>query len=109
MLILEKIDVNALFQKATGPSSCEDGTSTLLKDFGYITLEKCQTNCIGLEECTDITWAPGDQRCFAFDGCKNPKVHGGWQHFSLKGNFKTLKHYNLIRAEIIDGLLNINL
>ena len=85
LLILEKVDFTGLFVKSTGPSDCSMGTSTLLKDFGSITLEKCKVNCIYLDGCTDITWAPGDQRCHAFDGCKNPTVYSGWQHFSLKG------------------------
>ena len=74
------------FILAVGPQDCTTGSSKVLQDFGTVTsLDQCQINCLELDGCTDIVYAPGNGHCKAYDECKSPGESASWEHYVLSG------------------------
>ena len=74
------------FIRAAGPQDCRAGSSNVLQDFGTgLTVDECQTKCLGLDGCTDIIFAQGNGHCKAYDECKRPGDSASWEHYVLSG------------------------
>ena len=80
--------VSASFLQMYGNTGCDQGTSNVLKDFGGgTTLENCQRDCLDLDGCTDMMWAPSNGHCKTLDGCENAGFWLPWNHYVLTGKF----------------------
>ena len=60
-----------------------DGTTSGNKN---ITEHKCEELCRNLPKCTGFNWAPKDRRCWALNGCENPKNNPGYRLYYMEGN-----------------------
>ena len=51
-----------------------------------ISQKRCEELCRHLPTCTGFNWAPGDQRCWALNGCENPATNPGFYLYDIEGN-----------------------
>ena len=62
-------------------------------------------NCNNERGCTEIKWAPGDQRCVSLNGCENAAVDLGWEHYVSVATSKTYINSERFKESLINDFL----